>query len=932
MQKYLLLFVVSGLALFCISAASQERFVSPAHLSGISQSWAYSMTQDREGAMWISTNIGVFRYNGHTLDKVLAWGEKGHAVSGGGSVYVKTGGKVAAVNIGDRSVELWQFGEEYMKDGSALFAEGDSLFVSVGSSLYMRKASMAEPELLPVPEEMGLIGAIHRTASGLLLLGTEKGVVSLDGSLRIDTSDQVLALSDAPDGEQVLIGLKNGGFCIADLRDGRISEMYPSCNGKAFLNVRSFATVPDGRIYIGTASGLFRRDADGKVSEIPLNGELATPIYEVYRDRDGNVWVGTCYFGVFYANVSTYHFRPVTPPVANGPVRGFAQDSGGTVWAATDAFGMHRYVNGKWVMVPGSYGIKHQCIMYDRDADAIYSADWSGRLLRYGRNGKIETAGIMGALPAGEVGRYAAAMDKCGGDFVLATQDGAFLFDPSREKLIVRKIEGTEGKIRDVAVGPDGRIWMGGNGLSCYDGKELRFVIEPGGLYIQSLEFSPDGTLWCATETGIASVANDSVRIIDSPGSGIFAQSMNYIMPLGRYTIAAGTKKGLVFLDIENGLGRMYDQGSGLSFRSTMSSACLRLQDGSIWFGGIGGIEALDAGHSAFHPGNAPLCIDALLANGERIGFEPGRKTVLNHTQTNISIDLADYDFSEILSAEYVCMLDGFDKDWRPIDIREKAEYMNLRPGSYCFRVREAGNPQSGPDRIILPIRIKHVWYASPLFIMLEALALIAMLLLFIRYRYTKAVLTEKLRLKEEENRKQTSFFINLSFKMRTPLNLIIGNLEQYFREHGARARGVEDIQEIYDRAKGLRGVISEYVDTQNEALEREPRHAKTINAVLGVVERNLFTKELNVGVLCDELNMGKTKLTEVMKEATGMTPGEYIEDVRLRHAAQMLQNGYYSVNEVADKLGFSSASYFSVRFKKLFGVAPSRYGKESCL
>ena len=231
-----------------------------------------------------------------------------------------------------------------------------------------------------------------------------------------------------------------------------------------------------------------------------------------------------------------------------------------------------------------------------------------------------------------------------------------------------------------------------------------------------------------------------------------------------------------------------------------------------------------------------------------------------------------------------------------------------------------------------LPIRIKHVWYASPLFIMLEALALIAMLLLFIRYRYTKAVLTEKLRLKEEENRKQTSFFINLSFKMRTPLNLIIGNLEQYFREHGARARGVEDIQEIYDRAKGLRGVISEYVDTQNEALEREPRHAKTINAVLGVVERNLFTKELNVGVLCDELNMGKTKLTEVMKEATGMTPGEYIEDVRLRHAAQMLQNGYYSVNEVADKLGFSSASYFSVRFKKLFGVAPSRYGKESCL
>jgi AraC-like DNA-binding protein len=86
----------------------------------------------------------------------------------------------------------------------------------------------------------------------------------------------------------------------------------------------------------------------------------------------------------------------------------------------------------------------------------------------------------------------------------------------------------------------------------------------------------------------------------------------------------------------------------------------------------------------------------------------------------------------------------------------------------------------------------------------------------------------------------------------------------------------------------------------------------------------------LNVSLLCDELNMGKTKLTAVMKEATGMSPGEYIEDVRLRHAAQMLESGNYTVTEVADKLGFSSASYFSVRFKEKFGVPPGRYPKRT--
>ena len=130
--------------------------MSPAHLSEISQSWAYSLAQDQEGAMWLSTNIGVFRYNGHTLEKVLGYGEKGHMVAGDGFVWVKTAGRLAAIDLSDRTSRLWSFGDGDGKPVSAQLAEGDSLIVGTGPALYVlggtsEKKSAHPPVRCPSP-------------------------------------------------------------------------------------------------------------------------------------------------------------------------------------------------------------------------------------------------------------------------------------------------------------------------------------------------------------------------------------------------------------------------------------------------------------------------------------------------------------------------------------------------------------------------------------------------------------------------------------------------------------------------------------------------------------------------------------------------------------------------------------------------------------
>ncbi len=102
----------------------------------------------------------------------------------------------------------------------------------------------------------------------------------------------------------------------------------------------------------------------------------------------------------------------------------------------------------------------------------------------------------------------------------------------------------------------------------------------------------------------------------------------------------------------------------------------------------------------------------------------------------------------------------------------------------------------------------------------------------------------------------------------------------------------------------------------------------KFLNAAIGAVERNISSSELNVALLCRELNMSKTTLTLRLKNSSGMSPRDFIEDVRLRHAARMIRDGEVRPSDIAAQLNFSTPKYFSIRFRKKFGVSPRDYAK----
>ena len=86
------------------------------------------------------------------------------------------------------------------------------------------------------------------------------------------------------------------------------------------------------------------------------------------------------------------------------------------------------------------------------------------------------------------------------------------------------------------------------------------------------------------------------------------------------------------------------------------------------------------------------------------------------------------------------------------------------------------------------------------------------------------------------------------------------------------------------------------------------------------------YMQNITLADVCKETELSKQYCMRVFRKYMQMTIGDYILDLRMRHAAYLLRNTYMNVNQAADYLGFSSTSYFSRVFKKYYGVSPSAY------
>ncbi len=91
-------------------------------------------------------------------------------------------------------------------------------------------------------------------------------------------------------------------------------------------------------------------------------------------------------------------------------------------------------------------------------------------------------------------------------------------------------------------------------------------------------------------------------------------------------------------------------------------------------------------------------------------------------------------------------------------------------------------------------------------------------------------------------------------------------------------------------------------------------------------IEENCYKKDFSLATAARKSYISETYFRKLFKIEYGISPKEYVIRRRLKYATSLIMSGYYTLQNISEMCGYNDYKHFSVEFKKIIGVSPSKY------
>ena len=96
------------------------------------------------------------------------------------------------------------------------------------------------------------------------------------------------------------------------------------------------------------------------------------------------------------------------------------------------------------------------------------------------------------------------------------------------------------------------------------------------------------------------------------------------------------------------------------------------------------------------------------------------------------------------------------------------------------------------------------------------------------------------------------------------------------------------------------------------------------------LMERYMDNGDLVVDDLVREMAVSRSVFFKKLKSLTGLAPVEFIKEMRVKRAAQLIETGEFNMTQISYMVGINDPRYFSKCFKQRFGMTPTEYKDRS--
>ncbi len=760
-----------------------------------------------------------------------------------------------------------------------IFCKGDTLWVSCKSGIYYCTAESSELTLaVQLQKGVGSGGMLY-VDGDRIWLGTNYVVAVSrknpeEQKILASFGRGCQCISGDSNGN-IWVGTWNGLYKISADREVAHYASVAVGDGVSDNQIRCVQEDDFKRIWIGTFRGLDCYDpATGKWEHYIRYGDSPNTlshhsVLSLHKDMQGNMWVGTYYGGVNVFNPSKngnhfYYAEPLQKDCLSFPVVGkMTEDDKGNLWICTEGGGLNRYDESTGTFAHyqhmqgdeesvGSDNLKS--IFYNKENERLYVGTHLGGLfvldLKSDRGHTLHhVAGDSASLPheiVNDIQRYKNGL-------AVLTQGGAMFMDPATEKFSplsdnpdVRRLLSKRYAYETFLIDSRQRVWLGlaEGGVICVDltsSQITQYVTDvnnPSAIgrfkVVHIFEDSKGRIFFGTIGSGVFEYLEDEQRFKSYSTS-------NQSLPSDYcYYISESVEDRCLFMLHGKGLsvfnpeeGRVTNTYHLFNQTYSQGSALYMDKKGTLFIGGTNGLALFrkQALHSS--PSKNLLNFDKLFIFNEEIGPNDGSGILtdilaktsdvyLSYKQNNIAIELATFNYDNDRSRLFEYQLDGFDKVWTQT-ANTTITYTNLSPGNYTLRVRPLDSKEKAGQEISVNIHVSAPFYATVWAFLFYFLCLLGLMIAFIRFKTRQAALKSSLEFErkekeriEEMNQIKLRFFTNISHEFRTPLTLILGQIE-VLMQMDLSTTIYNRILRIYKNAWHMRNLISELLDFRKQ-------------------------------------------------------------------------------------------------------------------
>tara|TARA_B100000809_G_scaffold112084_1_gene110607 strand:- start:139 stop:3957 length:3819 start_codon:yes stop_codon:yes gene_type:complete len=741
--------------------------------TSISNSYIHAVLEENDSLLWIGTENGlnlfntgnqkfknIFYSDSYRKIKINVWALAKDSLN---NLWIGTDRalyKLNTITLDLQKVDLKRKEDQgIINIRKILITEENNILIATeGKGLIQYNIETEEVELFNMGNTLlksDVVWDIHQDSDGRIAIATDKGINFFDNkkgrifSLKI--LDDVIANNVVKtifeDKSGIIwIGTENNGlFRLKSLSN--IDHYVYDVNRSTSLNSNKVNTVFEddfGIIWIGTQAGLNKFDAQKQYFQHHqywkdnLKTINSNMIWSLYKDeRDGSFYAGTDK-GLNVFSQKTGNVKVTEPSFTftnkkkNNSIYSIYKDANELIYIGTDG-GVFTYQNG---------------------------------LLTHINDPKTQN-----------IGRTYSIVEDQKGNLWFGTKEGLVVLDKTRK--IFKKFTTKEGLtsdiIRVVFCHDDGTIWVGTDGGGLCKMEERNGIIafkafenDPDQLNtlsnntVLSIHKDEQGYLWIGTFGGGLNKFDSEKETFTAftQKDGLSNNVIYGVLSDKEDNLWLSTNKGISFFNLKTNEIKNFDETDGLQSNEFNNGAFYRSLSGEMFFGGINGFNSFYPKDITVDTTKAIPIITKFYLFNKPVKIGPNEilkkeiseldQIILKYRENVISFEFAALHYSYPLKNLHKYKLENFDEEWVEIGNNRRANYTNLDPGEYVFKIKVANSDGVWSDEIAqINIIVESPFWKTLWFIILVYILIpLLMVLGIIRYRINQ-VKAQKVLLEE---------------------------------------------------------------------------------------------------------------------------------------------------------------------------------------